>query len=184
MDLDWSVLGFSGVREMMNIHPIIVHIPVALFPASLLFYGLGIVLKRPSLCVAGRACLYLAVLGAAAAVWTGEAAEESLPHNARIHRLLEAHEQIGWWIARLGVAAAGWSFFQRDHRPRLAPAFLALLGVVTLMVAQNGDLGGRMVYVEGAGVKAALPAVTSQPQPNDEEEPHHHDEQPHEHTHH
>lgn len=160
MDLDWSVLGFSGLREVMNIHPVIVHIPVALFPASLLFYLLGVAFKRRSLLVAGRACLYLAVLGAVAAVWSGEAAEDTFQHNDRIHRLFEVHEDIGEWISRLAWVIGAWSFFHKDQRPRVAPAFLVLLGFITLLVAQNGDLGGRMVYVEGAGVRAAVPVIT------------------------
>lgn len=171
MELDWSVLGFRGLQEMMNAHPVIVHIPVALFPASLLFYLLGFGLKRRSLLVAGRACLYLAVLGAAAAVWSGEAAQEMLPHNDRIHRLLVAHEQIGLWIGRLAWVLGAWSFFHVDQRPRVAPAFLALLAFTTLAVAQNGDLGGRMVYVEGAGVKAAMGIIAK---PEEPAQHHHH----------
>ncbi len=157
--MNWSVLGFNGLRELINIHPVIVHFPVALFPASFLLYALGVIFKRRSWCVAGRACLYLAALGAAAAVWSGLEAEEHLAHNARIHELLEAHETIGIWIGWLGGILAVWSFAHVDQRPRIAPAFLILLGLTTLAVAQNSDLGGRMVFVEGAGVKAALPLM-------------------------
>lgn len=110
--------------------------------------------------VAGRACLYLAVLGAAAAVWSGEAAEDTFQHTDRVHWLLEAHEDIGAWIGRFAWVPGAWSFLHVDQRPRFAPAFLLVLGFVTLLVAQNGDLGGRMVYVEGAGVRAAVPAIT------------------------
>lgn len=181
--MDWAILGFQGLKEMLNVHPMIVHIPVALFPASLLFYLLGFVFKRRSLLVAGRACLYLAVLGAAAAVWSGKAAEETLQHNDRIHRLLEAHEDIGAWIGRLAWVLGAWSFFHVDQRPRFAPAFLALLAFTTLAVAQNSDLGGRMVYVEGAGVKAALPQMTGL-SAKTPQTPHHHEHAEEEHASH
>ncbi len=160
--MDWSVLGFRSLGEVMNLHPLAVHFPVALFPASFLLYTLGVCLKRRAWCVAGRACLYLALVGAVAALWTGDAAEDSLPHNARIHRLLETHEEIGVWIVRLAWVAAAWSFAHRDQRPRLAPIFLLLLGGITVLTAQTGDLGARMVYVEGAGVTIAVPLVTGE----------------------
>ena len=181
--MNWSVLGFSGLRDMMNIHPVLVHVPVALFPASFLLYALGLAFKRRSWCVAGRACLYLAVIGAAA-VWSGLEAEEHLPHNARIHELLEAHEQIGIWIGWLAGILGVWSFVHVDQRPRVAPAFLIVLGLTTLAVVQNGDLGGRMVFVEGAGVKAALPLMGGHHHHEAEETPGaHHDEETAEHSH-
>lgn len=44
--MDISLLGFSAVRELFNIHPMFVHFPVALLPAAFLMFGLGIVLKK------------------------------------------------------------------------------------------------------------------------------------------
>jgi uncharacterized membrane protein len=186
--MDWSVLGFQSLNDMMNLHPLAVHFPVALFPASFLLFALGVVLKRRAWCVAGRACLYLALAGAVIALWTGEAAEDGLPHNPRIHRLLEAHQAIGVWLVRLAWVAAAWSFAHHDQRPRLAPLFLLLLGGITLLTAQTADLGGRMVYVEGAGVTIAVPLVTGKPTPavpgtaagsSGEPKPHHEDHHQH-----
>lgn len=65
--MDWSLLGFRGLDQVFNVHPVFVHFPIAFFPASLLLY---------------------------------------------------------------------------------------ILAFESVMVLQNGDLGGRMVFVEGAAVKA------------------------------
>ncbi|HMU75392.1 MAG TPA: hypothetical protein PKD69_06450, partial [Elusimicrobiota bacterium] len=69
--MDYTLLGFKVVGQMFNAHPVFVHFPIALIPASLLLYFLGVVLKNRSLLVGGRACLYMALAGAAVAVGTG-----------------------------------------------------------------------------------------------------------------
>ncbi len=156
-----GLLGFSGLHELANIHPVFVHLPLALFPSALLLYGLGLLLKRPSLIVAGRACLYLAAAGTVVTILTGLQAEGTFPHNARVHLMMETHEHLGLTVGVLAVVLVLWSFWQRAQQPRGAYGFLALLAVTTCVAMQNGDLGARMVYVEGAGVNAAVlnPAI-------------------------
>ncbi|MBI4396584.1 MAG: DUF2231 domain-containing protein [Elusimicrobia bacterium] len=167
--MDYSLLGFSGLAQMYNIHPAFVHFPVALFPAALLFYLLGTAMKGRSLFVAGRACLYLAALGTAAAVWTGLAAGDSIPHNEAIHHIMETHEAIGIALLVSAAVLSAWSFWQADQRPRGAWFFLAGLAFSTFLALQNGDLGSRMVYLEGAGVRPAVSVIS--PSPAAEERP-------------
>ena len=52
---------------------------------------------------------------------------------------------------------------------------LLVLFFAVLMVLQNADLGGRMVFVEGAAVKA-LPSEAETPNPQ-EHHHHHHEEE-------
>ena len=68
--------------------------------------------------------------------------------------------------------------------------FLLVLVFTNYLILQNGDLGARMVFVEGAGVKAAAPLFTSGHQhdhshmesiPHERDE--HGDEEPHDHIH-
>ena len=159
--MDLSLLGFPGLDEVLSIHPVFVHFPIALFPSALLLYSLGIVMRRRSLCVAGRACLYLAAVSTAVTIATGLIAQRTIPHNARIHHIMQTHEQIAYLIGALSLLLVGWSFAHRDQRPKASLAFLGGLLFVVYLVLQNGDLGGRMVFIEGAGVKAAVPAVES-----------------------
>lgn len=151
--IDPTLLGFSGLSEIANVHPAFVHMPLALFPSALLLYGLGIVLKRSSWVVAGRACLYLAAAGTAVTIWTGWQAQGTFPHNARIHHMMMTHLRIGLAVGALAAVLVLWSFWHRAGQPRGAYAFLAALAFTTYAVLQNGDLGSRMVYVEGAAVK-------------------------------
>lgn len=183
--IDPNLLGFSGLKEVFNVHPVFVHFPLALFPSALLLYGLGFLFKRPSLSVAGRACLYLAASGTVVAVLTGWQAQDTFPHNARIHHMMMTHLRIGLIIGLFALVLVVWSFVQRGHQPKGVYAFLALLIGTTGLVMQNGDLGSRMVYVEGAAVKPAVAVIT---QEHDEAQTHplgdsHHEEMPHQHHH-
>lgn len=158
--MDWSLLGFSAVRELYNIHPMFVHFPVAFLPGAFLLFALGIVFRKAEFNAAGRACLYLAVAGALAAVITGIIAEDSFPHNSAIHRIMGTHETLAWIALGLSVILGAWSFLHSEHRPKGAWPFLLLLGLANLIILQGADLGARMVYLEGAAVKPAVPVIT------------------------
>lgn len=157
--MDFSLLGFSGLNKVFNLHPLFVHFPLALIPASLLFYCLGTVLKKESLLVAGRGCLYFALLGAMAAVWTGLRAMETFPHNETIHHMAQTHKIFGLWVFGALVVLTLWSFRIKDQRPVWIWGFLILLAATTLFVSQGGDIGARMVYVQGAAVKPAVSVI-------------------------
>ena len=159
--MDFSLWGFDGLRQAYNAHPAFVHFPIALFPSALLFYFLGIILKRPSLSIAGRGCLYLAVAGTALAIVTGLIAQNSIPHNERIHHMMQTHQQIGFVIGIVSVILVIWSFFTENQTPKIPVVFVLLLMFTSYVVLQNGDLGGRMVYIEGAAVKPAVSIITN-----------------------
>ncbi|MBI4597868.1 MAG: DUF2231 domain-containing protein [Candidatus Omnitrophica bacterium] len=183
--MDPLLFGLQGLREVFNVHPVFVHFPIALFPSALLLYGLGIVLDWRAACIAGRACLYLATAGTLIAVVTGLTAQ-SIPHNERIHHLMMTHRTLGLTIAPLALLLTGWSFRHKAQQPTFRYGFLLTLTVVTGLVTQTADLGARMVFVEGAGVKAAIPVINKSHQHDHREaeaEPQHHHEEGHQHSH-
>jgi uncharacterized membrane protein len=148
-----------GLQHVFNAHPGFVHFPIAHFPSALLLYGLGIVLNWRAASVAGRASLYLATAGTLVAIVTGLAAQD-IPHNERIHHLMMTHKTLGLVIAPLALLLTGWSFWHKAQQPNLRYAFLVTLAVITGLVTQTADLGARMVFLEGAAVKPAVPVVT------------------------
>ncbi len=173
--MDLSLFGFQGLQQVYNVHPVFVHFPIALFPSALLLYTLGIMLKRPRWSTAGRACLYLAVAGTALTILTGLSAQDSFPHNERIHHLMQTHRTLGLLVGFAGLLLCGWSFFQRDEQPKAAPTFLLFLAGTSYLVLQNADLGGRMVFIEGASVKSAASTMPSDDHEHEDEiVPHHH----------
>ena len=152
--IDPTLLGFSGLTHITNVHPAFVHFPIALFPSALLLYGLGVILSRPSLIIAGRACLYLAAAAIVVTIVTGVHAQETFPHNPRVHHMMTTHLRIGLMIGGLAGVLTIWSFIHRNQQPLGIYGFLIVLAFTTYAVLQNGDLGSRMVYLEGAAVQA------------------------------
>ncbi len=162
--IDWSQLGFQGLHQVLNIHPVFVHFPIVLFPVAFLCYTIGIMRRHDRFIFAGRISLFLAPITALAALLTGLLAEDTFKHSETLHRMMETHETIGYAVTILGGMLLVWSFFQRMGVPKFPFLFLTLLLIVSVFVFQNGDLGGRMVFVEGAAVLQ-----------HDHHEDHHHD---------
>jgi len=173
--MDFSLLGFQGLHQVFNVHPVFVHFPIALFPSALLLYGLGIILNWRAACVAGRACLYLAMAGTVAAVVTGLMAQDTFPHNERIHHMMQTHKTIGIALFLMSTLLVIWSILQKAQRPKAAYPFLIVLAATTYLVLQNADLGGRMVFIEGAAVKPAVSVITGEHGGHEETHTHHHE---------
>ena len=62
-------------------------------------------------------------------------------------------------IGPLALLLAGWSFWNKAQQPNGRCGFLLGLLLLTGRVVPNADLGARLVFVEGAGVKAAVPLM-------------------------
>lgn len=150
-----------------NLHPTIVHLPLALLPAAILFDTVALVRPTWTWLERGAALLLiLAALGAAASVVAGEQAEEGLaPQTPSARDLIHEHEELGKKAlvatAVLSIARLLLSIRDRD-RPRVTALFLRFLllvasaGTLFLMV-RTADLGGRLVYRHGVAVER--PAV-------------------------
>ncbi len=174
--MDFSLYGFDGLTRTYNVHPAFVHFPIALLPATLVFYASGILFKKRAMLVAGRVCLYLSALSGILAVVTGLIAQDTIPHNERIHHMMDTHRTTGFIILGIVVVLTLWSFWQREQRPQGAWGFLFGLTLACYFVLQNGDIGSCMVYLEGAGVKPVAPLFS--------EEDHEHTSSPGEEHHH
>lgn len=144
-----------GVAEMANIHPMVVHFPIALLNGFIMMEVLGFLLRKDDLRTAARWMLYLGTLGAMAAVAFGLRAEGSLPHNEDIHEILLSHKSFGITVLVLSLVLSAWRLLR--ERVFKTPERVAhiLLGVIMLgVMALGADKGGLMVYKYGAGVKA------------------------------
>jgi len=167
--------GFQGAMEMLNVHPIFVHFPVALLSTSFLVYLLGVIFRKEELLAAGKWMLYFGTLAAALAVWTGLKAEETVPHAGEVHEILEAHENLGYVVLGLSVFLSLWTLVARTSLPKKGRIiFFAIFAVLALVISQTGDFGGRMVYLNGVGMgRKSMLGETA---------PHVHEEPAHEHA--
>ncbi len=159
--IDFSQYGFGGMSEVPNVHPAFVHFPIALIPTMFAFYCLGIWMKKPALIVAGKITLWLATLALAIVVYTGMAARSTAANEA-IEKIMGTHKNTGFVLLGIAFILALWSLWTKTtaadaerplRAPRASMAFLVLAAFASYLVLQNADLGSRMVYLHGAGVK-------------------------------
>lgn len=143
-----------------NIHPLIVHFPIALLVVAALVDVVSLGLRRRYASVR-HAAVGLYVLGAVAAVvafFTGRSASDGVDLPVAAISTVNAHADWALWtvwvfglyaVIRLGVG-----FWKRGgdlavHLP------LALVGVGALfLVQQTAERGAKLVFLYGVGVQA------------------------------
>lgn len=144
-----------GVQHAQNIHPLIVHFPIALLSAAVLLYFLAVIVRRESWAWTGLWMLGLGALGAVVAVITGlHGAEGVMLAMSVKHELLFVHRDIMLSVLGLSVVLTIWALIARPLPVRGRYAFLALLVIMLVLIAKGADYGGRMVYDYNAGGNA------------------------------
>lgn len=144
-----------GVQHLQNIHPMVVHFPIAFLVGAALFYVLAWGLKKDKLAFTGFMLLILGTLSAGAAVGTGLYAEDGVmvSRSVRAH-LLNHHEYFMFMTLGVSIVLSVWGLLKRPfpNKGRLLfiLLFLILLGILSI----GADYGARMVYDYNAGGNA------------------------------
>jgi len=131
----------------------IVHFPIALLMASVLFDAASHFFKRDSLRDGALWLLGLGLLGGIAASIAGSVAEEAAEKAGIAESLIETHETLAFVTIGIFGMLFLWRLFFRNQftGQRLAMYLLvAIIGVGTL--SATGYYGGDLVYEHGAGV--------------------------------
>jgi uncharacterized membrane protein len=151
------VLGalLPGVQHLQNIHPLIVHFPLAFLPAAALLYLFAWLTNSKSVAWTALWMLCLGTLGAAAAVATGLYGAQGvmIALSVREH-LLENHERIMLGVLGLSAVLSTWAGLARPMPFKGGVIFLIMLAVLVAGLAVGADFGGRMVYDYNAGGNA------------------------------
>lgn len=137
--------------RIQEIHPVIVHFPIALLPTAIAFDALGYLTGDRSLTDTGRRLMPVATMGAALAGVAGLAAQGAVRTEGAAHDHLTTHRTLNVGLTALLALLAS----DRGRRERPSPGYLlaGLAGIATM--AYSTYLGGKMVYGYGVGVEAA-----------------------------
>lgn len=160
-----DVLSFT---ELPNLHPAVVHFPLALAPIAALFdvAGLTVARREPWIRQAATALWVLAALGALGARLSGERAAAGLSAlSTAAEQVLAAHADQSL-IATIALALVALTRLLLANAERTRPRPLIAAGTVHLALgiaalgalSFTADLGGRLVYHHG---------VATTPQPRD-----------------
>ncbi len=145
---------FPGIHTLgFNVHPSLVHFPIAFLSVFFLLEIVGIWLPRDRLRQTASALLYCGTIGALLAATAGLYAANTVPHGQAVHEVMEWHERLGLTVAGLAVALSLWRYLAKNVPAGMERAlFLLLSTIMTVSMVFGADLGGLMVYQHGVAV--------------------------------
>ncbi len=147
-----------GFHAALNVHPMFVHFPIALWLTALLLWLLAVTTRRDDLFTAGRWLVYLGAIGAAASVTTGFVATARMGHETPGHDLVHAHRDVMVVAASLGGLVAAAAFFARRRSTVMLQRWLlAGLLVTNLVLVVGTDRGALLVFGYGIGTAGLEP---------------------------
>ena len=137
--------------RLQEIHPSIVHFPIAVLPLALGADLLGRLTGSRALSNAGRVLMPIAAAGAAVSAVTGLIAQEEVEASGVAADILVTHRNLNLSLTAITalMAARRWS----EDEAGAGYLALGLAGLGAL--SYSAYLGGKMVYEHGLGVKPA-----------------------------
>ncbi len=147
-----------GLTFAPNMHPLVVHFPIAFWVAATLAWFFAVLRRKDDAWRFGLWLHLFALVGAAVAVALGYWATESMGHDSPGHDLVHVHRDFMLVASAMAVLVTGGAWWKRDAgrgwRLGFALASAVLLTVMTL----GADRGAELVYRYGVGVSRETPA--------------------------
>jgi len=175
-----------GIAAMDNIHPVLVHFPIAFLAAFFALDLIATLAKKQQWRDVASWLLYLGAVFAVFTVIAGFNAAGSVAHGEDVHPIMEQHKDFGITVLSLAIFLSIWRAVSGGVIQGIANIFFLVLAAAMFTVMLLGaDLGGLMVYQYGVAVKSLqieAPGV-HQHEHADEAEPNHEHEHGHEHGH-
>lgn len=157
----------------LELHPAVVHYPIALGVTGALALLAYAFMRRDWMRWFGPILLTLALAGAGAAYFSGQSAEDRAEKIGVPEAAIEEHESAGIWS--LGALALTTLLAWATVGARRAVWVAALLALVSsAVVLRTAHLGGKLVFIHGAGrvtqgtgsQGSTPPSGTDEPQPD------------------
>jgi uncharacterized membrane protein len=145
-----------GITGLDNLHPLLVHFPIAFLSTFFALDLVGTITKNPESRRVATWLLYFGTVAALITVIAGLIAAENVAHGSNVHDIMERHEQIGIAIFSTTVLLSIWRI-KSGILPKGGANnfFLFLSALMCLLMMLGADLGGLMVYKYGVAVEAA-----------------------------
>lgn len=144
-----------GAQHLQNLHPLVVHFPIAFLYGAALLYLLAWVAGKEAWAWTALWMLALGALSAAVAVGTGLYGAPGVMIARSVKAaLLVNHKRIMLAVLALSALLCAWAAAARPMPSRGRILFLALLLVLIAGITVGADFGGRMVYDYNAGGNA------------------------------
>jgi len=141
-----------GVQHLQNIHPLVVHFPIAFLVGAALFYFLSWIFRNQTFATTAFLLLILGTLAAGVAVGTGLYGEEGVMVSRSVRaNLLESHEKLMLTTLGVSIGLAIWAVMARPFPKKKRLLFLLVLLVLLGIMTVGADHGARMVYDYNAG---------------------------------
>ncbi len=141
-----------NVEIIPNWHPIFVHFTVGLLGVATLLYLAGLVLKKPNLLVAGRWNLWIGAAITVCTVLAGLYAYGTVNHDGPSHAAMTDHRNWALPTAGLFVGLALWAAWKQRGASTVAPVFVAIMVLSSVLLVITGYKGAEVVYRHGIGV--------------------------------
>jgi uncharacterized membrane protein len=144
-----------GAAHLQNVHPLIVHFPLAFLTGAPIVYLLAWLTGRHAWASLALWLLVLGTLLGAVAVGTGLYAEDGVMVARSVRaELLVPHKRIMLATAALAAVLTIWAAVDRPLPRRGRAVFVVLLLVMLALLTKGADYGGRLVYDYNAGGNA------------------------------
>ena len=152
-----------GLTALQNVHPMLVHFPIAFFLGSLAMEGIA-VSRNEKFHFVATWMLYLGTISAAVTIPTGFLAMNSLAAQSALGHAGPGHEYIhihrNWMVAvtLLGLCLSLYLFWINKKKKWASHCWKFLVGLVVLsaLLVMGADRGGRLVFEFGIGVNPSV----------------------------
>jgi len=137
--------------RLQQMHPALVHVPIALLPLAVGSDLLGCVTGNKSLLSFGQKAICIAAVGAVASATTGLIAGEEVNVKDASMDMLMTHRNLNFVAT---VVVSSMAFWRAGHR-RPNAVYLGAGAAGVGVLAYTAYLGGKLVYDVGVGVEPA-----------------------------
>lgn len=146
-----------GVSGLANIHPLLVHFPIAFLSAFFVVDVAGTLARKPQWRSVASWFLYFGTVAAVFTVTSGFIAAATLEHEDNVHAIMMYHEYFGVTVLCLALLLSVWRVTSGGVKGVGANTFFLMLsGLLCVFMALGTDLGGLMVYKYGVAVEEAV----------------------------